>query len=102
MHHMNIPQFLAVDCLAEDAPNVSSQPRVQVFRWRTFECGHELLLICEMPDTGRIRTTTPITFWDKSTGEVVTESGRVYQLVGPMADDSLDMQLALMRAGLRP
>lgn len=84
------------------APDIEFQPRVRVHRWQTYASDDELILVCELPDTGRIRATTAIAHWDTSTGQIVTQSGRVYELMGPMAENSLDFQLALVVQGLRP
>lgn len=99
MKHMNTPELIAVDCEIVCSPNVSVQPRVRVERWRTYSCDDEIFLLCELPETGRIRATTAIAHWDTTAGEVVTQSGRIYELVGPMAEDSLDFKLAMMVSG---
>lgn len=78
------------------------QRRVRVFRWRTYPCDGEQVLVCELPDTERIRVTTAIAHWDTTTSEIVTQSGRVYELVGRMAEDSIDFGLALVVQGLPP
>lgn len=96
MKHTNTPKKIAVVSDITLSPDVSVQPRVRVYRWRTYPYGDELILVCELPDTGRIRVTTEIAHWDTTTGEIVTQSGRVYELIGPMAEDSLDFMLMLL------
>lgn len=86
---------ISVVCTSTIAPDVLVQPRVRVHRWRVYRYGDEQILVCELPDTGWIRVTTAVAFWDTSSNEIVTQSGRVYELVGVMADDSLDFRLRL-------
>lgn len=99
MKHMNTPKVIAVNYNITCSPDVSVQPRVRVHRWRTYPRDDEQVLVCELPDTGRIRVTTAIAYWDTTTGEIVTQSGRVYKLVGPMAENSLDFMLMMMVSG---
>lgn len=96
MQHMNTSKVIAVDCDITLSPDVSVHPRLRVYRWRIYPNGDELVLVCELPDTGRIRVTTEIAHWDTTTGEIVTQSGRVYELIGPMAEDSFDFVLTLL------
>lgn len=84
------------------ADRIREQPHMHVHRWRIYECGKELHLVCEVPETGRLRMTTPVGHWDTSSGKLVTESGRVYQLNGPMAEHTTDLMLALIANGLIP
>lgn len=77
------------------APHLLVQPRVRVHRWRVYRHGDEQILVCELPETGLIRVTSAIAHWNTSSNEIVTQSGRVYELVGVMADDSLDFRLRL-------
>lgn len=100
MKHMNTPKITVINFDIRCSPDVSVQPRVQVHRWRTYPCDDEQVLVCELPDTGRIRVTTPIAYWDTKAREIVTQSGRVYELIGPMAEDSLDFRMMLMVKGI--
>lgn len=86
---------IPVVCTSTIAPHVLVQPRVRVHRWRVYEHGDEQILVCELPASGLIRVTTTIAYWDTSSNEIVTQSGRVYELVGEMAEDNLDFTLAL-------
>lgn len=86
---------ISVVCTSTIAPHVLVQPRVRVHRWRVYRHGNEQILVCELPDTGLIRVTSAIAHWNTSSNEIVTHSGRVYELVGEMAEDNLDFTLAL-------
>ena len=86
---------IAVHCISTPAPDVNLQSRVRVHRWRVYPCVDEQILVCEIPETGLIRVTSAIEYWNTTSGQLVTQSGRVYELVGVMADDSLDFRLRL-------
>lgn len=88
-----------VDCTFNAAPEVNEQPTLRVYRWRVYGDTDSGVLVCEMPETGKIRVTSPIEFWDTETGKLLTESGRVYELVGDQAENCLEFALALMRPG---
>ncbi len=82
------------------APGVAAQPRMKVYRWRTYQFGREMVLVCENPLTGKIRVSTPIAHWDRASGQAMTDSGRVYELDGDQADDNVEFSLALACTGL--
>lgn len=86
---------ISVVCTSTIAPHVLVQPRVRVHRWRVYPCVDEQILVCEIPETGLIRVTSAVAHWNTTSNEIVTQSGRVYELVGVMADDSLDFRLRL-------
>jgi len=58
------------------------------------------MLVCELPDTGRIRVSSPVASINQKEGLIITESGRVYELFDSEAEETLDLELALMRSGL--
>lgn len=86
--------------MVHDAPSVDLQPMVSTCFWRTYVIGNDVHLVCVMPDTGRVRTTTPIKSSDLEKQEFVTESGRVYACMGPMSPDCVEFRMALMVNGL--
>lgn len=100
MKSRNGKDHLFVDISTEPAANVELQPRVRVYRWRTFRNNGEFVLVCELPDTGRIRVTTPIAHWDTNSGQVITDSGRAYELIGSEAEKAVDFAMALVCMGL--
>ncbi|MCB8748930.1 hypothetical protein LHU53_18730 [Rhodoferax sp. U2-2l] len=96
MKNMNTLDLIAAVCHVRHAPDVNVQPRIRVLRWRTYPFDGEQVLVCELPGTSRIRVTTAIAHWDTTTREIVTQLGGVYEVVEPMAEDSLDFRLALV------
>ena len=93
---------IIIKCIHESAPAITDQSRVQIYKWKTYECSGEIFLVCEMPETGRIRVSTPVAFWDKSTDNLITESGRIYKLMTKEPTDRLEFTLALLESGLIP
>lgn len=93
-------KFLFVDVHTEPAPYVDLQPQIRVYRWRTYRHKGESRQVCEIPETGRIRVTTPIAHWNPASGKLVTDSGRVYELIGSEVDHAIDFALALVEMGL--
>lgn len=82
------------------APDVEDQPRVVVDVWRAYVIENDVFLVCVMPGTKRVRVTTPVCVSDPLKQEFVTESGRVYQCVGPMAPNILAFRMVLFFRGL--
>jgi len=79
-----------------DAPSVAEQPAVKVRSWRVIEAasgGRHLLAILEH---GPVRITSPVVGFDSTTGELKTQSGRSYELIGP--PEARQPQLALLNA----
>ena len=84
----------------KQAPHIQDQPRVVTEIWRTYVIENDVYLVCVMPGTGKVRTTTPVQVSDPAKQEFVTESGRMYQCVGPMSPDMLIFRAALLLSGL--
>jgi hypothetical protein len=77
---MNAP-FIFVN--ERDAPSVDEQPSVAVGCWRVIEAanGHQHLLA--ILESGAVRMTSPLAGIVKATGDLVTQSGRRYELLCP-------------------
>ena len=84
------------------APDVKDQPQLVTEVWRTYIIGADVVLVCVLPGTGKIRVTTPLTVSDLAEQRFETASGRVYQCVGSMAPDTQVFRLALFLNGLIP
>jgi hypothetical protein len=82
------------------APDVKDQPLVVTDTWRTYVIDNEIHLVCVMPNTGKIRTTTPVQLCDPITQIFETKTGRIYQCLGPMAPNALSFRMTLMLNGL--
>ena len=101
MKSLHEKRYLFVDVHIETAPGVGNQPRLRVYRWRIYQLGGESLLVCEVPETGRIRVTTPIAHLDSASGQLVTDSGRIYELEGSQSDHAADFAATLIGMGLQ-
>ncbi|WP_185242179.1 hypothetical protein [Citrifermentans bremense] len=69
-------------------PAVSVQPIIRLASWAVFEVetGERYFVGFNLDDQeGRV--STPIRRFDSVTGRAITESGRVYQIVGPAGQD---------------
>jgi len=82
------------------APDVEDQPHVVTKVWRTYVIESDVILVCVIPDTGKVRVTTPVTASDPGRQKFETASGRMYQCVGPMAPDTHTFRMALFFNGL--
>jgi len=70
------------------APDVSAQPRMALSGWRILDLGHGQEILCGwLPNGSTLRKTSPIAWFSQSLREIVTSSGRRYELVGPPATD---------------
>jgi hypothetical protein len=65
-------------------PNVEKQPAVNLKNWAIFqlEDGSRFFVGEEDGKVGKLRTSTPITSLDETSLTGITESGRVYRLIG--------------------
>jgi hypothetical protein len=82
------------------APVIEDQPKVVTDIWRTYVINNDVILVCIIPETGKVRTTTPVLSYDPAKQEFVTESGRIYQCVGPMSACTLTFRMTLFLNGL--
>ena len=66
-----------------DAPDVDEQPTVQVRSWRVVEAvaGDRRLLVAM--DHGPLRITSPLAGLSTASTELITQSGRRYELLAP-------------------
>lgn len=80
------------------APDVSTQPRVQLADWRVLmDYEGERFLVGILPSRATLRITTPLRAIDPSTRMWVTQSGRVYETPGPPTEDrQLREQMGLL------
>ena len=79
-----------------EAPRVEDQPAVQVRSWRLVEApnGDQHLLV--VLDHDPLRITSPLAGINKATAELITQSGRRYELSGP--PETRELQLSLLTA----
>lgn len=85
--------------LFSDTPKLEDQPIVTTKYWRTYAIDGELYLVCEIPETKAMRTTSAIVKSDPEKQEFTTTSGRVYNCIGPMAENTIIMRTALFLNG---
>lgn len=71
------------------APNVESQPSVELQHWRILVRGNGHMHLAAQLDLGSLRVTTKLQCMDVSRGIVTTESGRSYRLCAPPEEDEL-------------
>lgn len=83
-------------------PNVESQPAVDLKNWAIIQLADGIRFFVGEEDgkIGKLRTSTPITSIDEIALTGVTESGRVYRLVGrprpnPMEDFACNVMFDL-------
>lgn len=66
------------------APEKDDEPVVRVEKWRRHYSNGETYLVCTIPETGKTRVTSKITY---TRGTLfITESGRTYQCLGAESD----------------
>lgn len=82
------------------APDVKNQPHLVTEVWRTYVIEANVMLVCVLPGSGKIRVTTPLMVSDLTEQRFETASGRVYHCVGPMSPDTHTFRMALFLAGL--
>lgn len=75
---------------------VSEEPEVRLSPWQIYAVKDSLHFVGQRPGWGEGRVSTPITSFDPETGRGITESGRIYQLVGPPGYDR-EADYVLMR-----
>jgi len=80
------------------APNVESQPSVELQHWRILVRGNGHMHLAAQLDSGALRVTTKLQCMDVSRGIVTTESGRSYRLCAPPEEDELLRPLILLNA----
>lgn len=80
------------------APDVLSQPEVQLHHWRILRRGNGTLHIAAQLDSGSLRITSLLQAIDLPRAIVKTESGRSYQLCNPPEEDQLLRSLMLLNA----
>jgi hypothetical protein len=85
-------------------PNVEKQPAVDLKNWVVFqlEDGSRFFVGEEDGKIGKLRTSTPIKSLDATTLTGVTESGRVYRLIGkprhsPLEDFACNLMFFVYR-----
>ncbi|MBB6559277.1 hypothetical protein HNP48_001944 [Acidovorax soli] len=87
--------YFAID---RPAPDVASQPKVDLHHWRILQLGCGSLHIAAQLDSGSFRVTTALLAVDIASRVVKTESGRSYHLDAPPEEDA--MLVALMIANV--
>lgn len=69
------------------APDVMSEPSVELRHWRILERGDGALHLAAQMDSGSFRVTSALQCMEVSRGLVRTESGRSYHLCAPPEED---------------
>ena len=80
------------------APDVLSQPEVQLHHWRILRRGNGTLHIAAQLDSGPLRVTSLLQAIDLPRAIVKTESGRSYHLCNPPEEDQLLRSLMVLNA----
>jgi len=80
------------------APDVLSQPEVQLHHWRILRRGNGTLHIAAQLDSGSLRVTSLLQAIDLPRAIVKTESGRSYHLCNPPEEDQLLRSLMVLNA----
>lgn len=80
------------------APDVLSQPVVQLHHWRILQRGNGTLHIAAQLDSGSLRVTSSLQAIDLPGAVVKTESGRGYHLCNPPEEDQLLRSLMVLNA----
>jgi len=94
--HRRLSRPTEVLVIARAAPDVKSQPRVEIAYWRVFEFERAWRLCGLVVATGKLRRTTGIVVFDARTRTVRTASGRFYLLIGPPATTAEAAALRLL------
>lgn len=95
---MSMSPFLVLMAADRHAPPVQDQSRVQLRSWRIVQMEQDLLLVGFLENGITCRLTSSIDRLDPVGREVTTQSGRLYELLGPPTQD--DAHLAAIRARL--
>lgn len=80
------------------APDIESQPSVELKHWRILLRGNGDLHLTAQMDSGALRVTSKLQYMEVASGAVRTESGRSYQLCAPPEGDEALRDLMRLRA----
>lgn len=80
------------------APDVLSQPDVQLHHWRILRRGNGTLHIAAQLDSGSLRVTSSLQAIDLPGAVVKTASGREYHLCNPPEEDQLLRSIIMLNA----
>jgi hypothetical protein len=83
-----------------DAPSVAEQPSVKVSSWRVVKAMTGDLHLLIILDHGPLRITSSIANFNPATAEMITQSGRRYEVIGP--PEERQHQLSLLAASAVP
>ena len=82
------------------APSIESQPRMRIFEWRIVEFVDGAVLVGLLENGFTCRMTTLIERIDYKRREVTTQSGRIYELGGMPATNSVSGKITTARIKL--
>lgn len=83
------------------APDIESQPSVELRHWRILLRGNGDLHLTAQLDSGALRVTFKLQYMELASGAVKTESGRSYQLCAPPEISEVLRDLMLLRAMMK-
>ena len=86
-----------------DAPAIAAQPRMALYQWRVAALDGAEILVGFLENGYTCRVTTGIASMNLPSREIQTQSGRLYELIGPPASDPVSLVVIAGRlAMLRP
>ena len=100
-----VPMTLATIFLTNfrNAPAVAAQPRMALYQWRVVVLDGVEILVGFLENGYTCRVTTGIASISLPSRDVQTQSGRLYELIGPPASDPVSLMVIAGRlAMLRP
>ena len=86
-----------------NAPAIAAQPRMALYQWRVAALDGVEILVGFLENGYTCRVTTQIASVRLPSREIQTQSGRLYELIGPPASDPVSLSVIAERlAMLRP
>ena len=79
------------------APKVEEQPTVRMLHWRIFEVDGDLRVLGWIKEGPTTRMTSPLRALLPTTRQVITHSGRIYEMDQPPTEDTERLVIILAR-----